>query len=67
MSSGSSSGQWIEGVITYLGRQDNVAIRRAAFFALAVNLLMVIAAIISIMVTIPARRPAADASRDGSP
>jgi DHA2 family multidrug resistance protein-like MFS transporter len=67
MSSSSSSGQWIEGVITYLGRQDNVAIRRAAFFALAVNLLMVIAAIISIMVTIPARRPAADASRDGSP
>lgn len=45
--------QWIEGVITFIGRQDNIAIREAAFFALAVNLLMVVAAIISIMVTIP--------------
>ena len=27
--------QWIEGVISYLGRQDNLAIREAAFFALA--------------------------------
>jgi DHA2 family multidrug resistance protein-like MFS transporter len=46
---------WIEGVITYLGRQDNLAVRQAAFFALGINLLMVVAAIVSIMVTIPAR------------
>ena len=46
---------WIEGVISYLGRQDNLAVRQAAFFALAVNLLMVVAAIVSIMVTIPKR------------
>lgn len=45
--------QWIEGVITYLGRQDNTAVREAAFFAFGVNLLMAIAAIISIMLTIP--------------
>ena len=44
---------WIEGVISYLGRQDNLAVRQAAFFALAINLLMVVAAIVSIMVTIP--------------
>ena len=46
---------WIEGVISYLGRQDNLAVRQAAFFALAINLLMVVAAIVSVMVTIPAR------------
>lgn len=49
---------WIEGVISYLGRQDNLAVRQAAFFALAVNLLMVVAAIASIMLTIPERRTA---------
>ena len=52
--SGRSAG-WTEGVISYLGRQDNVAIREAALVALAINLLMVVAAIVSIMVTIPAR------------
>ena len=44
---------WIEGVITYLGRQDNLAVREAALFALGVNLLMVVAAIISIVLTVP--------------
>jgi DHA2 family multidrug resistance protein-like MFS transporter len=55
---GESNGsmQWIEGVITYLGRQDNLAIRQAAFVALAVNLLMVAAAVASIMMTIPDRQ-----------
>src|SRR5690349_20559532 len=47
---------WIEGVISYLGRQDNLAVRQAAFFALAINLLMVLAAIASIMMTIPKRK-----------
>jgi len=55
LSESSGSVKWIEGVISYLGRQDNVAVRQAAFFAIAVNLLMVIAAIISIMMTIPHR------------
>ena len=45
--------QWIEGVISYIGRQDNIAIREAAFFAFGVNLIMAIAALISIMLTIP--------------
>ena len=49
------SARWIEGVISYAGRQDNLAVRQAAFFALAVNLLMVIAAIVSILMTIPKR------------
>jgi DHA2 family multidrug resistance protein-like MFS transporter len=55
LSKSRESVRWIEGVITYLGRQDNLAVRKAAFFALAINLLMVVAAIVSIMVTIPAR------------
>src|SRR5699024_5733521 len=53
LSGDASTIDWIDGVITYLGRQDNVAVRQAAFFALSVNLLMVVAAIVSIMVTIP--------------
>ncbi|HEU4697859.1 MAG TPA: MFS transporter [Gemmatimonadales bacterium] len=55
LSGSNRSVAWIEGVISYLGRQSNLAVREAAFFALAVNLLMVLAAIVSIMVTIPSR------------
>ncbi len=44
---------WMEGVITFVGRQDNVPIREAATIALGVNLLMIVMAIISIMITIP--------------
>ncbi len=44
---------WIEGVISYVGRQNNLAVREAAFFALAIDLLMVVAALISIMATVP--------------
>ena len=40
-------------MITFVGRQDNVATREAAIIALAFNLLMVVLAIISIMRTIP--------------
>jgi len=56
LSESNQSVQWIEGVISYLGRQDNLAIRQAAFFALAINLLMVVAAIVSIMLTIPRQK-----------
>ena len=56
LSQDNGSVRWIEGVISYLGRQDNLAVRQAAFFALAVNLLMVVAAIASIMLTIPSRK-----------
>jgi DHA2 family multidrug resistance protein-like MFS transporter len=61
LSKSNESVRWIEGVISYVGRQDNLALRKAAFFALAINLLLVVAAIVSIMVTIPARsRPGAN-------
>jgi DHA2 family multidrug resistance protein-like MFS transporter len=44
---------WIAGAITFVGRQDNLAIREAALFAFVANLLMVAVAIISIMLTVP--------------
>jgi DHA2 family multidrug resistance protein-like MFS transporter len=44
---------WIAGAITFVGRHDNVALREAALFAFGGNLLMVVAAIISIMLTVP--------------
>ncbi|WP_233398537.1 MFS transporter [Luteimonas sp. MC1828] len=46
--------RWLEGVITFAGRQDNLAIREAAMVALGFNLLMVAVAIVSILLTIPA-------------
>jgi DHA2 family multidrug resistance protein-like MFS transporter len=55
LSDSNRSTAWTEGVISYLGRQDNLAVRQAALFALTINLLMVVAAIVSIMVTIPKR------------
>ncbi len=58
VSQSGDSVQWIEGVISYVGRQDNLAVREAAFFALAINLLMVVGAIVSIMLTIPRQRVA---------
>jgi DHA2 family multidrug resistance protein-like MFS transporter len=53
LSADSGSTRWLEGVVTFAGRQDNVAIRQAALIALAFNLLMVVAAIVSIMLTVP--------------
>jgi MFS transporter, DHA2 family, multidrug resistance protein len=44
---------WLEGVITFSGRQDNLAARQAALIALGINLLMVVGAIVSIMLTVP--------------
>ena len=53
LSADSGSTRWLEGVLTFAGRQDNVVIRQAALIALAFNLLMVVAAIVSIMLTVP--------------
>lgn len=44
---------FIDGVITYLGRVDNVAVHQAGFVALAINLIMAGAAVASIVLTIP--------------
>lgn len=53
VSGDAESTRWLDGVITFAGRQDNLAVRQAALIALAFNLLMVAAAIVSIMLTIP--------------
>ena len=55
LSVGSGAAQWTDGVVTYLGRQGNLALREAAMVALGVNLLMIMAAIVSILLTIPKR------------
>jgi MFS transporter, DHA2 family, multidrug resistance protein len=52
-SKGTDSAHWMEGVITFYGRQDNLAVRAAAMIALIFNLFMVGVAILSIMLTVP--------------
>ncbi len=44
---------WLDGVLTFVGRQDNIVARQAAIIGLGVNLLMIVMAIIFIMITIP--------------
>jgi DHA2 family multidrug resistance protein-like MFS transporter len=53
LSGNSSSVNWLDGVITFSGRQDNLAVREAAIVALGFNVLMIVMAIISIMLTVP--------------
>ena len=57
---------WIAGVVSFVGRQDNVAVREAALFAFGANLLMIVAAIISIMLLVPAGK-SRDESRRSTP
>lgn len=53
LSADTDSARWVEGVITFYGRQDNLQLRSAAMIALMFNVLMVAVAILSIMLTIP--------------
>lgn len=52
-SANNESIMWLEGVITFSGRQDNLAVREAAIIALGFNVLMIVIAILSIMLTVP--------------
>ena len=52
-SANSAGMNWLDGVITFAGRQDNLTVREAAIIALGFNVLMVVIAIISIMLTVP--------------
>ena len=56
----SSSISWLSDVVPFVGRQDNLAIREAATVALMFNLLMVVAAIVSITLTVPKGKKAQD-------
>jgi DHA2 family multidrug resistance protein-like MFS transporter len=60
LSTDSESTRWLDGVITFVGRQDNLALRRAAMIALSFNLLMVVAAVVSIKLTVPKGRKHGD-------
>jgi DHA2 family multidrug resistance protein-like MFS transporter len=53
LSGDSASMNWLEGVISFSGRQDNLAVREAAIVALGFNVLMVVIAILAIMLTVP--------------
>jgi MFS transporter, DHA2 family, multidrug resistance protein len=53
LSANPTSVNWLEGVLTFQGRQDNLAIRQAAIIALVFNVFMVLVAILSIMLTVP--------------
>jgi DHA2 family multidrug resistance protein-like MFS transporter len=50
-------------MLTFAGRQDNVAIREAAIFALGVNLLIIVLAIVSIVALVPRGKVRDRASR----
>ena len=53
LSANPESVSWVAGVITFVGRQDNLAVREAAMIALMFNVFMVLVAIMSIMLTVP--------------
>ena len=53
LSADNAPASWVAGAFTFQGRQDNLAIREAALVAFAANLLMVVAASVSIMLTVP--------------
>ncbi len=55
-SANSESIRWLEGVITFQGRQDNLGLREAASLALALNVLMAVGAVVVIMFTVPKAR-----------
>lgn len=57
LSANPESISWLEGVITFVGRQDNLAVRQAAIIALMFNVFMVLVAILSIMLTVPKSGP----------
>jgi len=53
LSSSSGPVEWLNQLITFQGRQDNLAIRQGASIALGINLIMALLAILSIHFTIP--------------
>lgn len=57
---------WLDGVITFVGRQDNLAVREAALVAFGANLLMVVGAIVVVLALVPGRRRQAPVADMGS-
>lgn len=48
-----NAADWLQGIIPFVGRADNLAIRQAAMIALGFNFAMVVTAIMAIMLTVP--------------
>lgn len=59
LSANAGAVNWLEGVLTFEGRQDNLAVREAAMIALGFNVFMVLVAIVAIMLTVPKGKTAA--------
>ena len=60
LSADTAPASWVAGAFTFVGRQDNLAMRQGALVAFGANLLMVVAAIISIVLTVPKGKPHED-------
>ncbi|GAB3271854.1 multidrug efflux MFS transporter NorB [Sinomonas notoginsengisoli] len=60
---GTTGVQFVGDVLTNQGRTDNMDLRQAAVVALVFNLLMVVTAIISIMVTVPKSKESAGTAK----
>lgn len=45
--------EWLSQMFEFVGRQDNLAVRQAAMLALAFNLLLVLATVVTVMIKIP--------------
>ena len=56
ISADNSRVRWLEGVLGFVGRQDNLAIREAAMVALMFNVLIIAMVIASIMLTVPKQK-----------
>ncbi len=56
LSADNSRVRWLEGVLGFVGRQDNLAIREAAMVALMFNVLIIAMVIASIMLTVPKQK-----------
>ena len=66
LSAAQGSVSWIAGVLPFVGRQDNLAVREAALLAFGANLLMIVGAIISIMWLVPKGRTRDDMPAAGA-
>lgn len=53
MNASERSAHWFEGLVAFAGREDNIVTREAALVAYGVNLIILVAAVITIMMTIP--------------
>lgn len=53
MNASETNAHWVSGLVAFGGRQDNIATREAALVAFGVNLIILLAAVITIMMTIP--------------